>query len=181
MADSSRVLKLTRLFLIKAVFPLVLAAGRLLKTDRDTISARLIELNNRIVMRIVKARKPERAIILLPHCLQNENCELKITSGIYKCERCGRCDIEKLASAGERYNLSINIATGGSSALRLIEEAKPQIIAAVACERDLISGIRDIYPIPVIGICNRRPDGPCRNTRVDAGDVEDVLRQLGGM
>ncbi|MCD8493297.1 MAG: DUF116 domain-containing protein [Geovibrio sp.] len=181
MADSPQMQKLARLFLIKALFPLAIAVGRLMKADRDRVSARLIELNNRIVMRIVKAKPPERVLILLPHCLQNENCELKITSDIYKCERCGRCDIEKLASAGERYSLSINIATGGSSALRLVKDTKPQIIAAVACERDLISGISDIYPIPVIGICNRRPDGPCRNTRVSADDIENVLRQMGGI
>ena len=181
MADSSLIREPARFFLIKALFPLALAVGRLMKADRDNLSAKLIELNNRIVMRSAKAERPERVIILLPHCLQNEKCELKITSDIYKCERCGGCDIEKLASAGERYNLSINIATGGSSALRLVKEAKPQIIAAVACERDLISGIRDIYPMPVIGICNRRPDGPCRNTRVSADDIENVLRQIGGI
>ncbi|WP_460215011.1 DUF116 domain-containing protein [Geovibrio sp. ADMFC3] len=173
--------RLIRFITIKAVFPLVLAAGKLIKADRDRLSARLIRLNNRLVTNLARQAGTGQITVILPHCLQNENCELKITSDIYKCKRCGRCDLEKLAFAGERYNLSINIATGGSSALRIVKEAKPQVIAAVACERDLISGIRDIYPIPVIGICNRRPDGPCRNTRVDISDIEEALRAAGGI
>jgi hypothetical protein len=63
-------------------------------------------------------------------------------------------------------------------ALRLVRDTKPDVIIAVACERDLLSGIRDIYPMPVIGIRNTRPEGPCRNTRVDCGAVEDTVKLI---
>jgi len=46
------------------------------------------------------------------------------------------------------------------------------VIVAVACERDLTSGIQDTYPIPVFGIFNRRPFGPCYDTDVDLELVE---------
>ena len=45
----------------------------------------------------------------------------------------------------------------------------------VITERDLTSGIRDAYPLPVIGILNRRPEGPCINTRILLAEVERAL------
>ena len=51
-------------------------------------------------------------------------------------------------------------------------------IIAVACERDLTSGIQDVFPIPVIAIFNERPFGPCFNTRVDINRVEEAIKML---
>jgi hypothetical protein len=53
-----------------------------------------------------------------------------------------------------------------------VVEKRPKIIIGVACERDLTSGIQDSYPIPVYGIFNRRPNGPCYDTDVDLELVE---------
>ena len=46
------------------------------------------------------------------------------------------------------------------------------MIIGVACERDLTSGIQDTYPIPVFGILNKRPFGPCYDTDVNLQLVE---------
>ena len=50
---------------------------------------------------------------------------------------------------------------------------------AIACERDLTSGIQDVYPLPAVGVMNIRPNGPCYNTRVDMAlvrqEIEDML------
>lgn len=55
------------------------------------------------------------------------------------------------------------------------------MIIGVACERDLTSGIQDSYPIPVYGILNSRPNGPCIDTDVDLDIVEEGVRAfLGG-
>ena len=53
---------------------------------------------------------------------------------------------------------------------------KPKAIIAVACERDLTSGIQDVFPLPGIGVLNERPFGPCFNTRVDISKVEDTIK-----
>ena len=60
-------------------------------------------------------------------------------------------------------------------ARRIIVENRPDAIVAVACELDLTSGILDSYPIPVLGILNERPFGPCINTRVDIQKVKDAI------
>ena len=45
----------------------------------------------------------------------------------------------------------------------------------MACERDLTAGIRDAYPLPVIGVLNQRPHGPCFNTQVVLAELETTL------
>ena len=57
-------------------------------------------------------------------------------------------------------------------------EKRPKLVLAVACERDLTSGIKDCYPLPVIGILNDRPFGPCFNTTVDVRKIDDALSQI---
>jgi hypothetical protein len=61
-------------------------------------------------------------------------------------------------------------------ARKMVREIQPCLVISVACERDLVSGIRDIAPsIPVIGIPNVRPSGPCKNTTVDTAQIERVM------
>ena len=61
-----------------------------------------------------------------------------------------------------------------------LTEARPKAIVAIACERDLASGMADVFPIPVIGVLNERPNGPCCNTTVDPERVRAVVEQLIG-
>jgi uncharacterized protein len=72
--------------------------------------------------------------------------------------------------------VGLAVATGGTLARRIIVERRPKIIIAVACERDLSSGIQDSYPMPVFGITNHRPYGPCYDTDVDLERVEEALK-----
>ena len=55
-------------------------------------------------------------------------------------------------------------------------QRKPRCIIAVACERDLTSGIQDSYPLPVFGILNERPNGPCLDTLVPLDRLEEAIR-----
>jgi hypothetical protein len=72
----------------------------------------------------------------------------------------------------------MNVATGGTIARRIIKENRPDAILAVACERDLLSGILDTYPLPVLGVFNSRPNGPCINTIVDVNLVEEIIKNI---
>jgi hypothetical protein len=71
--------------------------------------------------------------------------------------------------------VKIAVATGGTLARRIIVENRPEAIVAVACELDLTTGILDSYPLPVIGILNERPHGPCINTKVDIEKVRGAI------
>ncbi|MGB2698574.1 MAG: DUF116 domain-containing protein, partial [Candidatus Zixiibacteriota bacterium] len=74
--------------------------------------------------------------------------------------------------------LALSVATGGTLARKVVVDTKPTAIVAVACERDLTAGIQDVYPIPVYGILNQRPHGPCVNTRVDLEKIKQVVELI---
>jgi hypothetical protein len=167
-----------RLVVIKFLLPAIELLGRVLGIPKDTIRQSFVAMNNSLVASQKLAIRPDRILILLPHCLQLFDCDIKVTGGIDRCLRCGRCDINGLAELGEKYAINISVATGGTLARKVIVEKRPKLVIAVACERDLTSGIKDCYPLPVIGILNDRPNGPCFNTNVDLVKIEQALHSV---
>jgi len=167
-----------RLVVIKFLLPLIEFTGRILGLDKDRIRQSFIAMNNSLVISQKYKLKPDRILILLPHCIQLFDCEIKVTGDINKCVLCGRCDIKGLVEIGRKYGIDISVATGGTLARKVIVEKRPRLVLAVACERDLTSGIKDCYPLPVIGILNLRPHGPCFNTIVDVDAIDNALKQV---
>jgi hypothetical protein len=165
-----------RKMVVKYLFPAIISIGRLIGIDRDQLRQSFIVLNNQLV-EAKKLRVPaERTLILLPHCIQMFDCAIKITGDVGKCIHCGKCDISGLLKLANAYGIDMAVATGGTLARKLIVDKRPQLIVAVACERDLTSGIRDSYPLPVIGVLNERPNGPCFNTHILLPEVEKALQ-----
>lgn len=160
---------------IKYLFPAIIGIGRFFGVDRDTLQQSFIALNNQLVRAKELRVRPGQALILLPHCIQLFDCPIKITGDVDKCVRCGKCDISGLAELARSRGIDIAVATGGTLARKIIVEKRPRFILAVACERDLTSGIRDAYPLPVIGVLNRRPHGPCFNTSIILSEVTRAL------
>lgn len=163
---------------IRLLLPVIELIGRIAGIPRDTVRQSFIAMNNSLVLSRKFRLKPDRVMILLPHCLQLAECDIKITGDINKCVRCGRCDIAGLAELAEKYRIDIFVVTGGTLARKVIREKRPKLVVAVACEGDLTSGIRDCYPLPVLGILNERPNGPCFNTAVDTRKIDEALRMV---
>jgi len=160
---------------IEVLFPLMVFWGRIIGVSKERIQRSFIEINNQLVRSNSNKENPGRLLLLLPQCIQDFDCDIKITGNIQNCKRCGNCEIKDLLELAERYKVKIAVATGGTLARRIIVKLRPRAIVAVACELDLTSGIRDTYPIPVIGVLNQRPNGPCYNTSVDIRRVEEAL------
>lgn len=139
------------------------------------ISDIIIRYNNKYVLKSLSKKKIKKVAILLPHCIQNYNCPHKVTTNIDNCKKCGQCKIENLLKLKETYNIVIKVATGGTLARKFILEEKPTFVVAVACERDLISGIYDSLPFKVYGVFNTRPHGPCIDTDVS---IEEIIKVL---
>lgn len=165
---------------IEILFPIMIVVGKLLGISKEKIQQSFVEVNNLLVRAKFNNIRSDRILLLMPHCLQFNDCAIKITSDVYKCRACGKCKIKDLVELAHKYNVHLSVATGGTLARRRVAEAKPQAIIAVACERDLTSGIQDAYPLPVIGIINDRPFGPCFNTSVDISKVSEALEFLAG-
>ncbi|MCX7970718.1 MAG: DUF116 domain-containing protein [Negativicutes bacterium] len=159
-------------------FPLLVGVGRLIGTGKEEIERSFIAVSNSL-LRHRNGRIPgDRIMVMLPHCLQLGECPHKITQNPGNCRQCGQCDIGRLISLAETYRVNVQVVTGGTLARRLIRQLRPLLVIAVACERDLSSGIKDVFPLPALGILNIRPQGPCLNTRVDVAAVERLLEEV---
>ena len=78
----------------------------------------------------------------------------------------------------EEIGFHFFVVTGGTLARQKVKEIRPKAVVAIACERDLTSGIQDVYPLPTVGIMNIRPNGPCYNTKVDIEEFRRVITEI---
>jgi hypothetical protein len=163
---------------INLMFPVALILGRLARIDRETIERSFIEVSNHLVRNRHLRFDPDRVLILAPHCIQLDVCRHKVTRKVDNCKRCGKCNVGDLLDLSQRLGVHLAVVPGGTLARQVIKTIRPRAVLAVACERDLVTGIQDVFPLPVVGLLNDRPQGPCCNTRVDVALVERSVRLL---
>lgn len=161
-----------------AFFPLLSVFVMVLGISKDQLSQALIDLLNHLVELNLYKVPADRVLLLTPHCLQKNTCVHKVTSDVYNCKQCGQCQVGELLQIAKDYGCKFVVVTGGTLARMMVKEARPKAIVAIACERDLVSGMSDVFPIPVIGILNERPNGPCFNTRVNTLRIRSVVEKL---
>lgn len=122
--------------------------------------------------------KAEEILVLLPRCLQNNGCKNNVTNNIENCVSCGKCDVKAIKEIIANAGVKASVVTGGSQARELVKKNKPKVIIAVACERELVSGIFDVPACEIIGIVNERPEGPCLNTRANISELSAAIKAL---
>ena len=131
--------------------------GRLLFINKDRLAHAFIRTNNALVRLAPHGLSPDGVLILLPRCLAKEQ-------------------LEKAKAMASARGVETAIVAGGEQARQRIREKRPSVVIGVACERDLLSGIRDVrHRFAVLGIANTRPDGPCRNTLINLKELEAAL------
>jgi hypothetical protein len=162
-------------FTIGSFFPIVLQVGKILRIKKNHIMQSFIQVNNQMVLAKNIRVQASDILLLLPHCVQNADCKHKITRNIDNCTQCGKCPVKDLIQLSEKHGIVLRVATGGTLARQIVKAIRPKLIIAVACERDLVSGILDCMPLPVLGILNIRPNGPCFNTQVILPEIEDAI------
>ncbi len=160
-------LKFLRSLIVKLIFPLMELVGRAIGLSRKDIRLSFVKVNNEMVLGSNPQVLGKEVLVLLPHCIQSSRCAHRLTYSIDHCQRCGKCRIGELLALRDAWGFILVVATGGTIARRIVVNTKPRLILAVACERDLTSGIQDTYPLPVYGIINERPCGPCIDTTVN--------------
>ena len=164
--------------LIKFLFPLAVRIGKIFGIKRRHLEGSFVAVSNLIFMKSGIKVPANRLLVLSPHCLQLSTCPHKITRDPNNCKRCGGCNVGDLMKLSEELGFTFFVATGGTLARQVVKKIRPQAVLAIACERDLMSGIQDVYPLPAVGVLNIRPNGPCNNTRVDMEEVRRVLAQI---
>ena len=163
---------------IRIFLPLMTMFARLIGIDKRRVRQSFIRVNNELVRSENGKFEAKDILILTPHCLQSSTCDLRLSYNVDNCKRCGKCPVAMLLRLRDHYGVKFAIATGGTIARRIVVNARPKFIVAVACERDLTSGIQDTYPLPVYGVLNERPCGPCLDTLVPELSMERALRMF---
>lgn len=174
-------LKIVILRLIYLLFYLLVIIARKFskeEIENSKISKVFICFNNSVVLKRCKDVSANQVSILLPHCIQNYECPLKVTSRVENCKECGMCKVGNILELQRKYGVKAKIATGGTLARKFLKETKPKLVIAVACERDLVAGIYDAFPMSVYGVFNKKINGPCFNTDLSIQEIENVLKKL---
>lgn len=164
--------------IIKFLFPAAVKVGKIFGFKRRQLEASFIAVSNLLFFKSKIKVPATKLLVITPHCLQLASCPHKITRDPSNCKRCGKCNINDLVKLSEELGFIFFVATGGTLARQIVKKNRPQAVLAIACERDLMSGIQDVYPLPAVGVLNIRPNGPCYNTRVDMDEVKKTLQQI---
>jgi hypothetical protein len=126
--------------------------------SKDRVGNSFIKVHNLMLKSHSRILKGDVLLVLLPRCLEKE---------------ARRQVVERVNGKA----VQIVTAAGGEEARKAVKRHNPSLILAVACERDLISGIKDVAKkIPVLAIPNKRPEGPCKNTHLHLTDLDEALK-----
>lgn len=143
-----------------AIWPAAETVGRGLRLSRDRRAHSYLQVMNRLALQAGRAQPGRELLLLAPRCLRRDlRFSLQALAGEFgaRCETVG----------------------GGEQARDTIARLRPAGVLAVACERDLVEGVRGVAPrVTVLSLPNRRPDGPCRNSEIDLAEARRLLARL---
>lgn len=132
--------------------------------SRDRAGNALVRVFNRLaIARRTAGIDPRELLILVPRCLARDS-------------------MRQAMEISTRYDVPVFVAARGRYARQMIAMRRPKGIVAVACERDLVSGMHDVAGrLPVLGTTLQLGDGPCRNTEFTLAEMEGQVRTMLGL
>ena len=144
----------------------------------EVIDKQFVSLSNMMTKLRKKKCPPEALLLLFPHCIQNSKCKQNIKHDLNECKRCGKCKVKDLLEVSEEYGISIAIASGGRIALKRVMAEEVQGVVAIACEKELRTGLMAAMPKAIFAVPNLRPNGYCVDTDVYMDDVLKAIERF---
>lgn len=130
---------------------------------RDWVENAAVKVYNALALLRVRQVTSGEMLLLVPRCLSRETLD-----GV-------------LTLAG-RHEVAVFVATRGQLARRVIRERRPRAVVAVACERDMVTGLHDVAgKIPVLGLTMTLPNGPCKDAALDLVQLERYMEAFVGV
>jgi uncharacterized protein len=140
---------------------------------------RLMRLTSRVADRFGKRDWVENAAVKVYNALVLER-NRKVGKGelLLLIPRClSRATLDGVLQIAGKYDVPVFVATRGQLARRVIRERRPRAVVAVACERDMVSGLHDVAgKVPVLGLTMTLPSGPCKDALLDLGQLEEWVK-----
>ncbi|MDQ6831119.1 MAG: DUF116 domain-containing protein [Gemmatimonadota bacterium] len=135
-------------------------AGTLFGVRRDRTEHASVEVYDRLALARHHAVNASELLILIPRCLSRDA-------------------LDGVLDVANRYGVAAFVATRGQLARRVIRERRPKAVVAVACERDMVSGLYDVAGrVPVLGLTMTLPNGPCKDAALDLVKFESFVKVL---
>lgn len=133
--------------------------GELFGVQRDWTDNAAVAVYNRLAWAREWRVRANELLILIPRCLS-------------------RAALDGVMDIAKRYDVATFVATRGAYARQAIRERRPKAVVAVACERDMVSGLRDVAGrLPVLGLTMQLPNGPCKDASLDLAKMEEFVRR----
>ncbi len=142
-----------------ATFDLACRTGELFGVARDWTGNAAVRVYDRLAWARERKVSANELLILVPRCLS-------------------RASLDGVLEIAKRYDVAAFVATRGQLARRVIRERRPRAVVAVACERDMVSGLHDVAGrIPVLGLTMQLPNGPCKDASIDIARMEQFVKK----
>jgi hypothetical protein len=125
---------------------------------RDWVENAAVKVYNALALRRARKVGQGELLLLIPRCLSKPA-------------------IDGVLALSGKYEVPVFVATRGQLARRVIKERRPRAIVAVACERDMVSGLHDVAGrVPVLGLTMTLPAGPCKDAGLDLVQLEEWVK-----
>jgi hypothetical protein len=127
---------------------------------RDWVEHAAVEVYNGLASRRGRKVGKGELLVLIPRCLSKQT-------------------LDGVLEVAGRYEVPVFVATRGQLARRAIRERRPRAVVAVACERDMVSGLHDVAArVPVLGLTMQLPAGPCKDAVIDMARFETWVKSF---
>ena len=151
--------KLAEQGLLLKTLRLASRVGELFGVKRDWTDNAAVVVYNRLAWARDYSVRANELLILIPRCLS-------------------RAALDGVMDIAKRYDVAAFVATRGQLARRVIRERRPRAVVAVACERDMVSGLHDVAGrLPVLGLTMQLPNGPCKDASLDLVVMEEFVKK----
>ena len=125
---------------------------------RDWVENAAVKVYNTFAARRGRKVGKGELLLLIPRCLS-------------------KAALDGVLGIAGKYEVPVFVATRGQLARRVIRERRPRAVVAVACERDMVTGLHDVAgKVPVLGLTMTLAAGPCKDAGVDLGKLEEWVR-----
>lgn len=133
--------------------------GEVFGVQRDWTDNAAVAVYNRLAWAREWRVRANELLILIPRCLS-------------------RTALDGVMDIAKRYDVATFVATRGAYARQAIRERRPKAVVAVACERDMVSGLHDVAGrLPVLGLTMQLPNGPCKDASIDLVQMEAFVKK----
>jgi hypothetical protein len=125
---------------------------------RDWVENASVKVYNALAVERGRTVGKGELLVLIPRCLSKDT-------------------LDGVLQVAGKYDVPVFVATRGQLARRVIRERRPRAVVAVACERDMVTGLHDVAgKVPVLGLTMTLPAGPCKDAQLDMPKLEEWVR-----